>query len=92
MKIKIRVANPVSIQLTYIPLKNAQRYVARGRARWQNEHTICFIEDSHDRVAAQRSMWYESQLAYDRIGQMHAEQVKGIPVLGDVMKLFTLRS
>lgn len=91
MKVKIRVANPVSLSLTYIPLKSAERYVARGRAHWQNERTIRFIEDSHDRAAAQRTMRYESQFAYDRIGQMQVEQVKGIPVLGDVMKLFTLR-
>lgn len=93
MKIKIRVSNPVGGQLTYMPLRAAQRYVARGRARWQNPRTICFIEDSPDRRSAEKSAAaLGTQLAYDRIGRMTLEQIEGIPVIGDPVKLFTLRS
>jgi hypothetical protein len=91
VKPKIRVANPVSVRMTYISRKAAERYVARGRARWHTHSTIHFIEDSYDRRAAERSMRLSSQLAYDRIGRMTLEQMQGIPVIGDPLKLFTLR-
>lgn len=91
IKIKIRVGNPVRQCLTYIPLKNAEQYVARGRARWADDYTIWFLEDSYDRRAAECSAVLDSQLAYDRIGRMSIEQVKGVPVVGDPLKLFMLR-
>jgi hypothetical protein len=92
LKIKIRVSNPVSAATTYISVKSAERYVARGRARWQNDSTIYFIEDSYDRRAAERAYYVMSQLAYDRIGQMSVEQVTGLPVIRDPVKLFMLRT
>lgn len=78
--------NPVSgHQLTYISQRNAERYVKRGRARWRGD-AIVFIEGTHDRISAER---LASQSHYDRIGQMTTQQVTGIPMLGDVVKLFT---
>jgi hypothetical protein len=86
---KVKVLNPVSGRRTFITLRNAERYVSRGRARWHGNTAIAFIEDSHDRAAAHRSVVLASQLAYDRIGTMTFRQLAGIPVLGDVTKLFT---
>lgn len=78
--------NPVSgHQLTYISQRNAERYVKRGRARWRGD-ALVFIEGTHDRISAEKMA---SQTGYDRIGQMRARQVTGIPMLGDVTKLFT---
>jgi hypothetical protein len=90
VKLKIRVANPVSGQLTYISVKAAERYVVRGRARWRDERTIAFIEDTHYRQSAERLVQLEQDLAYDRVGAMTLEQIKGVPVIGDPMKLFTI--
>lgn len=85
-KFKVKVVNPVSgHQLTFISQRNAERYVKRGRARWRGEELV-FIEGTHDRLSAER---LASQGNYDRIGQMSARQVTGIPMLGDVTKLFT---
>lgn len=91
MKLKVRVLNPIAISQTYISRKNAERYVARGRARWEGDRMIKFIEDSHDRRSAERAYQFESQRGYDRIGLMSVEQVAGLPTIGDPMKLFTLR-
>ena len=90
MKLKIRVANPVSGNLTYIPLESAKRYVARGCARWKNNRTIVFIEDHHIYRSAEDSVLI-ARTGYDRIGRMSFEQIKGLPVIGDPVKLFTVR-
>jgi hypothetical protein len=87
--LKIKVLNPVSGKRTFITRRNAERYVARGRARWHGNASIEFIEDSHDRAAAHRSVVLASQPGYDRIGVMTVEQIAGIPVIGDISKLFT---
>lgn len=91
LKIKIRVLNPVSGRVTFIPRRNAEKYVARGRARWHDDRSIAFIMGTYDRNSAERSHALASQAAYDRIGLMTVEQLAGVPVLGDPMKLFTLR-
>jgi hypothetical protein len=82
------VLNPVSgKQHAFISRRNAERYVARGRARWRGD-ALVFIEGTHDRVAAERSVELASACAYDRIGLMTTEQVAGLPMLGDITKLF----
>jgi hypothetical protein len=88
VKLKIRVANPVSGELTYISRQSAERYVARGRAHWRNYRTIVFVEDSHDRKSALES-FDQSRFDYDRIGSMTREQIAGVPVIGDITRLFT---
>lgn len=90
LKDKIRVLNPVSGKRTFISRRNAERYVSRGRARWRNGD-IHFIEDSHDRAAAERSVALASKAGYDRVGLMTMDQVAGLPMLGDVSKLFVCR-
>lgn len=82
--------NPVSGLRTFISRRNAERYVARGRARWQGA-ALLFIEDDHSCVSAKRSAKLDSQLAYDRIGRMTVDQLKGVPLLGDPSKLFHIR-
>jgi hypothetical protein len=82
------VLNPVSGKRKFISPRNAERYVARGRARWHGDTAIFFIEDDHCYASAKRSVEIASQLAYDRIGGMNFEQVRGLPMLGDVTKLF----
>lgn len=78
--------NPVSgHQLTFISQRNAERYVKRGRARWRGD-AIVFIEGTHDRLSAEKMA---SQSGYDRVGRMNTQQLHGIPMLGDVVKLFT---
>ena len=80
--------NPVSGKRTFIALRNAERYVARGRARWHGD-AIVFIEDRYDRAAAERTVALASACAYDRIGRMTMDQIAGVPVIGDITKLFT---
>ena len=92
MKLKIRVANPVSGKLTFIPFENAQRYVDRGRARWRNDRTIVFFSDSQSRFAGAASSMLQERIGYDRVGQMNIDQVTGFPMIGDPVKLFTLRN
>lgn len=62
--------------------------MARGRARWHGD-ALRFIEGTYARDAAERSAAVESQCGYDCVGLMKPEQVIGLPMLGDVMKLFT---
>jgi len=92
VKLKIRVANPVGGDLTYISRESAERYVARGRAHWKNYRTIAFVENTHDRISAEESVAQASRRDYDRIGQMSREQIAGIPVIGDITRLFTRSS
>ena len=92
VKLKIRVANPLSRELTYISRDSAERYVARGHARWRNHRTIVFVEDTDHRFAAEQSMAQLTRSGYDRIPKMTTDQIAGIPVIGDVTKLFTNRS
>lgn len=87
MKLKIRVANPVSGRLTYISRESAVEYVARGRAQWRNERTITFVED-HNHVSATESALV-AMTGYDRLGMMTLKQVAGVPVIHPE-KLLTL--
>lgn len=80
--------NPVSGRRTFITRKAAERYVARGRAHWKGD-ALFFIEGTYARDAAERSAAVEAQCGYDRVGMMKPEQVVGLPMLGDVMKLYT---
>jgi hypothetical protein len=86
-KPKIRVLNPVSGRRTFIARKAAEKYVARGRARWRGD-AVFFVE-SYARDAAEKSAAVETQCGYDRVGLMTMDQVAGLPMLGDVVKLFT---
>lgn len=89
MKLKIRVANPASGNITYIARDAAARYVARGRARWKNERTIVFL-DIAPHISAQQSATLATQPGYDRVGRMTTKQIAGIPVINPG-QLLTIR-
>ena len=92
MKAKIRITNPASGQPTWITLRNAKRYVARGRAHWNDDGSICFAGRLHERITEDHALALQSMIGYDRIERMTVDQLKGIPVLGDPVKLFMLRT
>jgi len=81
VKIKIRVLNPASAAVAYVSIKNAARYVARGRARWDGDRAIRFIEDSHQHESATRAAALQTKIGYDGVGRISMREVHRIPVV-----------
>lgn len=76
--------------------KHAEHYVAQGRARWIKapKPTIRFIDDDHRHLSAARCV-SQGAYGYDKMahsGLATIEQIEGIPVVGDAMKLLYARS
>lgn len=91
-QILVRVYNPKS-QKSFTSRKSAQRYVARGLARWRQDGSVEFIDDEQDyRAVAVMSAQRLQEIGYDRDvsgARASLDAIAGLPVIGDTMKLFT---
>lgn len=86
---QVRIHNPLA-RNGYTSLKSAQRYVARGRARWRKDGSLEFIESEADyrAVSVMRSEdGYDRDVSRGAMASLDA--IKHLPVAGNVVKLIT---
>lgn len=78
---------------SYVNRKRAERLVHRGQARWEGQF-IRLVDHSHRVISAARCEQLRKDAALDRaVGSGFAtiEQIAGLPMLGDPMKLLIRR-
>lgn len=91
---KIRILNPAHPGGSHTSVKQAERYVRRGVARWIGD-ALEFIESDHRHISVVASADLRDRIAargYDDIGCMTLNQVQGLPVCGDAIKAFMIPS
>ena len=79
MSTKVRILNPATGGAVLTSSRNAEYYVASGRARWRGK-AIEFIETDFRHVAVTVSV-SASRRGYDEVGTMSLNQIRGIPVI-----------
>lgn len=66
--------------------KKAQRLVQKGQARWLNFETVEFVSDDPRHLAAVANA---RQFLTDGTGKATLDQIAGLPVVADPVKLIT---
>lgn len=82
----IKILNPEPGQKEFTSIKRASHYVGRGSAVWDGSSNRCAI-----RFVRESTKHYASRDLRSDATLSTVEQVRGIPIVGDPMKLFMLR-
>lgn len=82
-KIRVSILNPTPGGNRYTSLRNAQRFVRRGVARWSGERLEFITSDANNRkVIAEEIKRLRTGMGYDRVQRaMTLEEIAAIPVV-----------
>ena len=69
-----------------VKLRNAERHVAAGRAKWTSKTSIRFIESNPARQAAEMRA-AESAIGYDRRGVLTVKEMRAVPIVNPMAML-----
>jgi len=80
----ILIDNPAPGGARYTSRRCAERYVAKGRARFVRPDRIRFIEADHRNQSAYRLSVVGTDWGYDARGRLRLEEIRHIPCLKPV--------
>ena len=75
------IENPAPGGARYTSSRNAERYVAKGRARFVRPNRIRFIESDHRNQSAYRLSVVSTDWGYDQRGRLLIKEIRHIPCL-----------
>jgi hypothetical protein len=95
---KVRIANPTPGGARFTSAARAEQFVRKGRARWKGDR-LEFLPQHHTRVSMELTAqeledqrYRLSSHGYDSRGLLREEEIRRIPVVAAIWKLFTIQS
>lgn len=89
-KAKIKILNPARPGLVMIGVRHAMRYVKQGKAEFRTSGNLVGLHFLDDRQVHARRLEDLTAPGYDRAGRRRIEEIKRLPVVGNVVVGLTL--